>query len=75
MHVFASKNPIKILFSILHTIYRFCMWFPGDKLVGEASRLVVAEACIQAMDIEFTENQIYEINSVKVNYLIWHSCT
>ncbi|XP_052146310.1 sanguinarine reductase [Oryza glaberrima] len=37
----------------------------GDKLVGEASRLVVAEACIQALDIEFTEGQIYEINSVK----------
>ncbi|XP_051141771.1 protein TIC 62, chloroplastic isoform X2 [Andrographis paniculata] len=37
----------------------------GDKLVGEVSRLVVAEACIQAMDIDFTENQIYEINSVK----------
>ncbi|CAA6654110.1 unnamed protein product [Spirodela intermedia] len=28
-------------------------------------RLVVAEACIQALDIEFTQNQIYEINSVK----------
>jgi hypothetical protein len=27
---------------------------------------VVAEACIQALDIEFTEGQIYEINSVKV---------
>lgn len=38
----------------------------GDKLVGEVSRLVVAEACIQALDIEFTEGQIYEINSVKV---------
>jgi len=38
----------------------------GDKLVGEASRLVVAEACIQALDIESTEGQIYEINSVKV---------
>ncbi|CAA7388772.1 unnamed protein product [Spirodela intermedia] len=37
----------------------------GDKLVGEVSRLVVAEACIQALDIEFTQNQIYEINSVK----------
>lgn len=38
----------------------------GDKLVGEVSRLVVAEACIQALDIEFTEGQIYELNSVKV---------
>lgn len=37
----------------------------GDKLVGEVSRLVVAEACIQALDIEFTEGQIYELNSVK----------
>ncbi|XP_006651386.2 protein TIC 62, chloroplastic [Oryza brachyantha] len=37
----------------------------GDKLVGEASRLVVAEACVQALDIDFTEGQIYEINSVK----------
>ncbi|CAI9268942.1 unnamed protein product [Lactuca saligna] len=36
----------------------------GDKLVGEVSRLVVAEACIQALDIDFTEGQIYEINSV-----------
>lgn len=38
----------------------------GDKLVGEASRLVVAEACIQALDIEFTEGKVYEIASVKV---------
>ncbi|KAJ6315615.1 hypothetical protein OIU78_018979 [Salix suchowensis] len=37
----------------------------GDKLVGEASRIVVAEACIQALDIEFTEGEIYEINSVE----------
>ncbi|XP_065879702.1 sanguinarine reductase [Euphorbia lathyris] len=37
----------------------------GDKLVGEVSRLVVAEACIQALDIECTEGQIYEINSVE----------
>ncbi|XP_050236917.1 sanguinarine reductase [Mercurialis annua] len=37
----------------------------GDKLVGEVSRLVVAEACIQALDIEFTEGQTYEINSVE----------
>lgn len=38
----------------------------GDKLVGEVSRIVVAEACIQALDIEFTEGKIYEINSVEV---------
>ncbi|KAL9248340.1 hypothetical protein vseg_021673 [Gypsophila vaccaria] len=37
----------------------------GDKLVGEVSRLVVAEACIQALDIESTEGEIFEINSVK----------
>ncbi|KAI3905560.1 hypothetical protein MKX01_036469 [Papaver californicum] len=37
----------------------------GDKLVGEVSRLVVAEACIQALDIKLTEGQIYEINSVE----------
>ncbi|GLT50722.1 hypothetical protein SLA2020_241880 [Shorea laevis] len=37
----------------------------GDKLVGEVSRLVVAEACIQALDIDFTEGKVYEINSVK----------
>ncbi|XVF69564.1 hypothetical protein PTKIN_Ptkin11bG0091300 [Pterospermum kingtungense] len=37
----------------------------GDKLVGEVSRLVVAEACIQALDIEFTEGKVYEINSVE----------
>ncbi|XP_027149827.1 uncharacterized protein At2g37660, chloroplastic [Coffea eugenioides] len=37
----------------------------GDKLVGEVSRLVVAEACLQALDIDLTEGQIYEINSIK----------
>ncbi|KAG6414050.1 hypothetical protein SASPL_126767 [Salvia splendens] len=37
----------------------------GDKLVGEVSRLVVAEACVQALDIDFTQGQIYEINSVQ----------
>lgn len=42
----------------------------GDKLVGEVSRLVVAEACIQALDIEFTEGEIYEINSVEVSKYI-----
>lgn len=39
---------------------------PRDKLMGEFSRLVVAEACVQALDIDFTEGQIYEINSVQV---------
>ncbi|XP_042382364.1 uncharacterized protein At2g37660, chloroplastic-like isoform X7 [Zingiber officinale] len=37
----------------------------GDKLVGEVSRLVVAEACIQALDLECTKRKIYEINSVE----------
>ncbi|CAM8958720.1 unnamed protein product [Rhodiola kirilowii] len=37
----------------------------GDKLVGETSRLVVAEACIQALDLDFTKGQIYEISSVE----------
>ncbi|KAK9692299.1 hypothetical protein RND81_09G254800 [Saponaria officinalis] len=37
----------------------------GDKLVGEVSRLVVAEACIQALDIESTQGEIFEINSIK----------
>lgn len=36
--------------------------------MGEASRIVVAEACIQALDLEVTENQIYEVNSVVVNF-------
>lgn len=43
-------------------------WLSGDKLVGEASRIIVAEACIQALDLEVTENQIYEVNSVEVNF-------
>ncbi|KAM0840201.1 hypothetical protein ACQ4PT_059820 [Festuca glaucescens] len=42
----------------------------GDKLVGEASRLVVAEACIQALDIESTQGQAYEISSVKVSMVL-----
>ncbi|CAB4278319.1 unnamed protein product [Prunus armeniaca] len=37
----------------------------GDKLVGEVSRLVVAEACIQALDIECTEGKTFEVNSVE----------
>ncbi|KMT14575.1 hypothetical protein BVRB_4g073450 [Beta vulgaris subsp. vulgaris] len=37
----------------------------GDTLIGEASRIVVAEACIQSLDIESTEGQIFEINSVQ----------
>ncbi|KAE8705737.1 Anaphase-promoting complex/cyclosome 11 isoform 1 [Hibiscus syriacus] len=45
----------------------------GDKPVGEVSRLVVAEACIQALDIEFTEGKIYGINSVEVQKQIQKS--
>uniref|UniRef100_A0A0C9S9D8 TSA: Wollemia nobilis Ref_Wollemi_Transcript_1135_1515 transcribed RNA sequence n=1 Tax=Wollemia nobilis TaxID=56998 RepID=A0A0C9S9D8_9CONI len=37
----------------------------GDELLGEASRLDVAEACIQALDIECTLGQTYEMNSVE----------
>eukprot|EP01018_Ginkgo_biloba_P030926 Gb_25708 [translate_table: standard] len=37
----------------------------GDELVGEASRLDVAEACIQALDLECTIGQTYEINSIE----------
>lgn len=29
---------------------------------------MVAEACIQALDIDFTEGQAYEINSVEVSF-------
>lgn len=37
----------------------------GDELVGEASRIDVAEACIQALYLECTIGQTYEINSVE----------
>jgi hypothetical protein len=40
--------------------------------VGEASRIVVAEACIQALDLEVTENQIYEVSSVEVYNIIYN---
>lgn len=39
----------------------------GDTLVGEASRVVVAEACIQALEIPCTIGQTYEVNSVEVS--------
>ncbi|KAK4779559.1 hypothetical protein SAY87_015665 [Trapa incisa] len=38
----------------------------GDKLVGEASRIVVAEACIQLLEMEFAEGEAFEINSIEV---------
>ncbi|GMI89732.1 hypothetical protein HRI_002642500 [Hibiscus trionum] len=31
----------------------------GDKLVGEVSMLVVAEACIQALDIQFIRQNLW----------------
>lgn len=37
----------------------------GDELVGEASRIDVAEACIQAIHLECTLGHTYEINSVE----------
>lgn len=44
----------------------------GDKLAGEVSRLVVAEACIQALDIDLTRGKIFEINSIEVILLFPH---
>ncbi|BBM97970.1 hypothetical protein MPTK1_1g09850 [Marchantia polymorpha subsp. ruderalis] len=37
----------------------------GDKLVGEASRIVVAEACVKALDLDCTNGQTYEISSIE----------
>ncbi|CAM6085322.1 unnamed protein product [Calypogeia fissa] len=37
----------------------------GDKLVGEASRIVVAEACVHALDLDCTKGQTYELSSVE----------
>lgn len=61
----SSHSLILLLLCSIHILIHI----PGDNLVGEVSRLVVAEACIQALDIDFTEGQIYEINSVKVIFL------
>lgn len=58
--------PLNFLLPRVLTNERLVHYMAGDKLVGEVSRLVVAEACIQALDREFTEGQIYELNSVKV---------
>ena len=52
------------IYTYIHTSDCF---LPGDKLVGEASRIIVAEACIQALDIECTCGNTYEINSVEVS--------
>ena len=48
------------LFNLLFT--KFTYWSSGDKLGGEANRLLVAEAYIQALEIEFTEGKAYEHN-------------
>ncbi|KAH8948653.1 hypothetical protein BDL97_11G105100 [Sphagnum fallax] len=37
----------------------------GDTLIGETSRIVVAEACVQALDLPCTIGQTYEINSIE----------
>ncbi|CAN5955946.1 unnamed protein product, partial [Sphagnum jensenii] len=37
----------------------------GDTLMGETSRIVVAEACVQALDLPCTIGQTYEINSIE----------
>ena len=47
-------------------VYSFRKCFSGDKLVGEASRIIVAEACIQALDLDCTCGEIFEVNSVEV---------
>lgn len=60
-------NIIKFKSKLCHSFF-FLSWILGDKLIGEASRIVVAEACIQALDIDFTEGQTYEINSVEVSF-------
>jgi hypothetical protein len=34
--------------------------------MGQTSRIVVAEACVQALDLPCTIGQTYEINSIEV---------
>lgn len=63
---FATPSSLSLVFNKVLVLLTLLIIVLGDKLVGEVSRLVVAEACIQALDIESTEGQIYEINSVKV---------
>ena len=38
--------------------------------MGEASRIDVAEACIQALYLECTVGQTYEINLVEVRWIM-----
>lgn len=66
-YVFFVFRPLTmcILHFVITYFWRYFL-LAGDKLVGEVSRLVVAEACVQALDIDFTQGQIYEINSVQV---------
>lgn len=67
-HLALSTSIFEIYVCHVSYINGVCNWVTGDKLIGEVSRIVVAEACIQALDIEFTEGEIYEINSVEVTY-------
>lgn len=61
-----NNIPLFDLFLYFLICQPFLEFWPGDKLIGEASRIVVAEACIQSLDIESTEGQIFEINSIQV---------
>lgn len=38
---------------------------PTDSLLGEASRIAVAEACVQALQLECTDNRAYALASVE----------
>lgn len=38
---------------------------PTDSLLGEASRIAVAEACVQALQLECTDNRVYALASVE----------
>lgn len=44
----------------------------GDTLMGQTSRIVVAEACVQALDLPCTIGQTYEINSIEVRSQFVH---
>jgi hypothetical protein len=38
---------------------------PTDSLLGEASRIAVAEACVQALQLECTDNRAFALASVE----------
>jgi hypothetical protein len=40
--------------------------------MGQTSRIVVAEACVQALDLPCTIGQTYEINSIEVRSQFVH---